>query len=342
MKRTTSTFFALAAALLAASPPSMAGLVVTPSDGFVVVWDGNDGDGFNPESPAPVPENLAIGAGAEAFTSSDLGPLLSIPFHRAINLNDGLYGNSNSWIGGDTPNPFAAISLGGAASLSGFAFGRDNGNGAFDDSSPGSDACGGQCDDRSLGVYTVQITRVAAPDAATEETGDAATGWQTIGTLDYQSSDDREPDGEFTSYFRHRYEIAAAGGGGILATGFRLLVPATGLGGGTAIDEIELFGPAVVDPNDLDGDGFTNAVEVELGTNPNDPASTPEGRSDIRTAVEFSFWAAKGKKYRIEASTDLQNWTLVEDNVKGTGGEIERLYSTEEIPNRHFRAVNIP
>ena len=223
------------------------------------------------------------------------------------------------------------------ATLSSFAFGRDNGNGAFDDSSPGTDHCGGQCDDRSLGVYTVQITRVSFPDASTADTGDAATGWQTVGTLDYIASDDPAPGEGFSSHLRHEYEMAA-GPAGIQATGFRLLVPATGIGGGTAIDEIELYGPVIVNP-DKDGDGFDDTVEVALGFDPNNPASSPESKADILTAVEFSFWAAKGKQYKIEQSTDLQKWNVIEENVAGRGGEITRLYSLTGQPKQHFRAV---
>ena len=66
----------LTASILCAIPQaSHAEVVVTPSEGFTLIWDGNDGDGFNPESPAPVPVNLANAQGAIPFTSSDLGPL---------------------------------------------------------------------------------------------------------------------------------------------------------------------------------------------------------------------------------------------------------------------------
>ena len=47
----------------------------------------------------PVPDNLATGA--IPFASSDLGPEIGVPFHATVNLNDGLYGNGFSWIGGD-------------------------------------------------------------------------------------------------------------------------------------------------------------------------------------------------------------------------------------------------
>jgi hypothetical protein len=328
---------AMLSIVLSASSLSQAQVVVTQSDGFAIAWDGNDGDGFNPESPAPVPANLAIAPDATAFTSSDLGPLLPAPFHVALNLNDGLYGNANSWIGGNAPTPSAAVRLLGLSNITSFAFGRDNGNGAFDDSTPGTDACNGQCDDRSLGIYTVQITRVAFPDPTTEDTGDAATGWQTIGTLEYIASEDAVPGEGFTAHLRHEYEIAA-GAAPIQATGFRLLVPRTGLDGGTAIDEIELYGQLVVNP-DKDGDGFDDTIEIELGFNPDSPTSTPESLVNLRTSVEFSFYAAKNKLYRIEQSTDLQEWTTVEEDITGRGDEITRLYSITGQPAQHYRAV---
>lgn len=218
-----------------------ASVVITPSAGFNITWNGNEGDHFNAADPAPVPANLATAAGAAAFASSDLGPELGLAFHVSSNLNDGRYGNANSWIGGSfTGAPFAGISLGNLHVLSGFAIGRDNGNNV-------TDVNGGQLTDRSLGLYTVQITRVAAPGSATPDTGSAATGWQTIGTLDYTANVDNTIGEGFTSYFRHQYEITE-GGSGVQATGLRLLVPATGVGGGTAIDEIELFGGVVPEP----------------------------------------------------------------------------------------------
>ena len=332
----------LAVTFLAPTSALHSQVVVTPSPGFTIAWDGNDGDGFNPDSPAPAPANLANAVGAEAFTSGDLGPQLGIPYHVTANINDGLYGNANSWIGSDgaPAPPYAAVRLPGLATLSGFAFGRDNGNGAFDDSDPGTDCCGGQLDDRCLGVYTIQITRVGSPDQSLTDTGNAATGWQTIGTLEYTGNEDAAPGGGFTAFLRHEYEIAE-GASGIQATGFRIVVPVTGLGGGTAIDEIEIYATTVVDP-DKDGDGFDDTVEVALGFDPNNPQSTPESKTDLRTAVEFSFWAAKGKKYTIESSPDLVTWTAVETDIQGRGQEITRLYSIVGQSKLHYRAARQP
>ena len=316
-----------------------AGIVITPSAGFSVTWDGNDGVNFNPASVAPVPANLSTGAGAAPFSSSDLGPELGITFHVAANLTDGRYGNSNSWIGGNLPPgapAFAGVALGGFFNLTGFAIGRDNGNGAFDDSTPGTDACDGQCDDRSLGIYKVQITRVANPGVSTTDTGDAASGWQTIATLDYQFDGDTVPRALFTSYLRHRFGIAA-GVKPVLASGVRILVPATGLASGTAIDEIEVFGTP--EP-DTDGDGFDNATEIALGFDPNSAASSPEFIATSEVAIEFGFYAGKNRTYRIESSTDMLSWTIVEGNIAGTGGEIRRLYSMRGQRRKFYRAVH--
>jgi len=234
------------ASLLATSAAVQATVTITPSAGFTLTWDGNDGVGFNPASPAPAPANLANAPGATAFTSSDLGPQLGIPFHVATNINDGFYGNANSWIGGDGAAApiYAAVRLASLSTITSIAFGRDNGNGAFDDSSPGTDCCGGQLDDRTLGLYTLQFTAVATPGAGTADTGDASTGWQSIGTLNYLGSEDIAPGGAFTAHMRHEYGLGA----GVQATGFRLVVPGTGLGGGTAIDELEIYGSAVPEP----------------------------------------------------------------------------------------------
>jgi len=235
------TFSALGLTSLLAVPASVfAAVTITPSAGFSVTWDGNDGDGFNPASPAPAPANLSNAPGAAVFTSGDLGPEIGVPFHVAANLNDGLYGNANSWIPGSAgATHYAGVRLAGLTTLTSVAFGRDNGNGAFEGGAPGTDCCGGQLADRSLGLYTMQITTIAFPDGSTPDTSDAATGWQTIGTLDYLANDDAAPGGAFTSYFRHEYDLGA----GVQATGLRLLVPA-----GTAIDELELYGSPVPEP----------------------------------------------------------------------------------------------
>ncbi len=98
--------------------------------------------------------------------------------------------------------------------------------------------------------------------------------------------------------------------------------------------EIHHSNPAL---KDSDGDGFDDLFEVNTGFNPASATSTPDAASSIRTAVEFRFNAAAGVSYRIEGSTDLENWTTVETDITGAGAVVTRFYSTEGIPKRYFR-----
>ena len=106
----------------------------------------------------------------------------------------------------------------------------------------------------------------------------------------------------------------------------------------TNYQEIVDYGsnPALWDP---DGDGFDDGDEVRNGYSPLDPGSSPDTQMVIYTAVEIRFGAAQNRNYKIESSTDLQTWTLVEEHIAGTGGTVARLYSIKEIPKRYFRSV---
>ncbi len=88
---------------------------------------------------------------------------------------------------------------------------------------------------------------------------------------------------------------------------------------------------------DSDGDGFDDLFEVNTGFDPALATSTPDALSTIRTAVEFRFNAANGVSYRIEASTDLDNWNTVETDIIGQSAVVTRFYSTENMPRRYFR-----
>jgi uncharacterized repeat protein (TIGR02543 family) len=88
---------------------------------------------------------------------------------------------------------------------------------------------------------------------------------------------------------------------------------------------------------DDDGDGFLDGYEVLTGKLPLDPLDKPALVAEARTAIEFTFPAAIGKTYRIEASTDLAAWEIVESGIAGTGGQVQRFYSTRGQPKRYFR-----
>ena len=114
--------------------------------------------------------NLARQPGATPFV---IDSLAGYPIHDFLHLTDGVYGNSNSWIGNSGNPGYAGLRFNGLFTISSIAFGRDN-TGTFTD--------------RTLGLYTLQYTRVADPGTGTAVTGNPDTGWATIGTLNYQSA----------------------------------------------------------------------------------------------------------------------------------------------------------
>jgi uncharacterized repeat protein (TIGR02543 family) len=101
--------------------------------------------------------------------------------------------------------------------------------------------------------------------------------------------------------------------------------------------EVTVYGsnPAL---KDSDSDGFDDLFEVETGFDPASGTSTPEAYSEMLIAVEFRFNAAADVTYKIESSTDLENWELVEGGIVGVGDRVTKFYTTEATPKRYFRA----
>lgn len=84
-------------------------------------------------------------------------------------------------------------------------------------------------------------------------------------------------------------------------------------------------------------DASDDLFEVNSGFDPTKASSTPDAVTSIRTAVEFRFNAANGISYRIEGSTDLATWEVIEPTVIGEGRTVVRFYSIESQPKRYFR-----
>ena len=160
--------------------------------------------------------NYSRQAGAVAFAKDLLGNGAYAPTHTIPNLNNGTYGNPSSWIG-NSLNSFCGVSFGATAvSLGRVAWGRDN-TASFSD--------------RTGGLYTLEYTSVPSPSASTPQTGNAATGWATIGTASY-------PSNGLPYSQRHAFSFTP-----VMATGIRLTVPGNGIGSGACVDELEA-GPA--------------------------------------------------------------------------------------------------
>ena len=169
---------------------------------------------------APVPDNLARAVGVKPFVIDSLS---GFPIHDYLHINDGIYGNSHSWIGNSGNPGYVGLAFGSTQSVYSIAFGRDN---------------TGQGNDRTLGLYTLQYTQVQKPGPTTTATGSPSTGWATLGTLNYLAAG----EGLFARpSVRHHFQFSA-----VDATGIRLIVPQTGISSGTCIDELEVNSPAPI------------------------------------------------------------------------------------------------
>jgi|GEM_PF-426883 len=275
--RATISFLSIATvvALPMAAQAQSTRVTLTPQPGFTLEWDGNNGGFSSPDLGAPAPDNAALASkGTIPFASSSFQPG---GIHDHINVNDGLYGNSSSWIADFAADPpdlqrFVGLAFGKSVPIASIAWSRDNG----DTTEP---SCGGTCQDRAAGTYTLQFTQVSAPDASTPEAADPASGWVSLGQVAYAVGAD---DARFSAFLRHRFDVGQ-GGSPIDATGLRIVVSDPGL----CIDEIEVNPPADPIPPLANSITITNAPGYLLSWDLNDgklgttatPAPAPKNRA---------------------------------------------------------------
>lgn len=225
----------LALAVLAPAA-AWAQATIVSSTGYTVTFNGNQQaffsntwDGTSQQSPS----NIALSSqGSTAFASSQYGSP-----HLTVNANDGVYGNTRSWLAALTGTQASVgIAFPVAQSLTSIAWGRDNGrNSTAIASGGGGDTTvggtNGQLSDRSTGTYTLQFTTVANPGAATPS-GD----WTTLGTVTLATG------GSFSPWFRHEYDVRTSAGQPISGvTGFRIINTWTNQNDAQIIDEIEAY-----------------------------------------------------------------------------------------------------
>jgi hypothetical protein len=149
--------------------------------------------------------NLASAAnGAKAFAKDVISGYVE---HAIDHLNDGVYGNANSWVAG-SDETFVGITFAQPTRFDSLAFGRDN---------------TGVLTDRFSGLYTFQYTTIANPGASS-----ADSDWISFGVV---YIDSLYPD--TTGYLRHRFEFPQITG----ATGVRIRIEGVGVG----IDELEVY-----------------------------------------------------------------------------------------------------
>ena len=158
--------------------------------------------------------NVALASNGGFAFAKDVINNAELAPHQIPHLNDGLYGNSNSWIG-NSEDSFAGVRFALPQTIERLAFGRDN-TGGFAD--------------RADGYYLVQYTRDANPDETTPDTSWIDIGPAFIGAADADRA------------LRHEYSFDPVSD----VTGLRIITPGNGIGTGRAIDELEVY--AVPEP----------------------------------------------------------------------------------------------
>ena len=280
--------------------------------------------------------NLATAAGGgTAFAKDVLGFLP----HAIAGLNDGIYGNNNSWIN-NSANSFGGINLGGLKRFDRIAFGRDN-------SIPQIHR------ERAVSLYALQYTTANNPDAST-------TNWTTIGTVDlgYTAIFGTEASGGPAQ--RHLFSFAP-----VQATGVRIVTVADGL----CIDEIEIYpyftpqelwrqtyfnitgntGQAA-GTADADYDGENNFAEFATGQNPTAGSQvglnlTPNGSNWNLTYSRSLAALAAGVTFDVEMSDTLApgSWTSAGISVpvvlsgNGITQQVQVSVPTGGQPRRFYR-----
>ena len=109
------------------------------------------------------------------------------------------------------------------------------------------------------------------------------------------------------------------------------------------VDEIGVYGTDFT-LWDTDGDGFGDGYEIRHGFDPVSPASTPEMKMTVYLGegaenATVSFEAAFGRTYRLEDSTDLDSWNLLEAGIVGSGGPVIRSNPIPGVIRRFYRIV---
>jgi hypothetical protein len=96
---------------------------------------------------------------------------------------------------------------------------------------------------------------------------------------------------------------------------------------------------------DPDGSGFSNLQAFNAGINPTNP-STAFRITAVQDAVSgaiISFPSIAGKIYRVDMRNDmvLSPWTLLVDQIVGTGSTIQITDPTAIGPSKRFYRVDI-
>lgn len=86
---------------------------------------------------------------------------------------------------------------------------------------------------------------------------------------------------------------------------------------------------------DTDGDRYSDLVEVQNGSNPKSASDLPE-IMEVRPAVQIFFGTSQGRRYQLQFSTDLIQWTDFGAAFTGTGAKQSQLVEADQT-NRFWK-----
>ena len=102
-------------------------------------------------------------------------------------------------------------------------------------------------------------------------------------------------------------------------------------------DRVEINTGSDPENPDTDGDEWNDGDEINLGFSPLSATNTPRFLLTVSVSpgldgveqISVSFPAKSGKTYSIEESTDMRRWKTRESGIIGTGNTIQRDFTTE-------------
>jgi hypothetical protein len=102
-------------------------------------------------------------------------------------------------------------------------------------------------------------------------------------------------------------------------------------------DRVEINTGSDPENPDTDGDEWNDGDEINLGFSPLSATNTPRFLLTVSVSpgldgveqISLSFPAKSGKTYRIEESADMRRWKTRESGIIGTGNTIQRDFTTE-------------
>jgi len=87
-----------------------------------------------------------------------------------------------------------------------------------------------------------------------------------------------------------------------------------------------------------DATGFTSPTWQGIQTVAiSRPAPIIAGIEKLEVGVNLWFNSASGQSHRIESSNDLENWTMLEDEIVSEDDTVIRYYDTVGIQKRFYR-----